>query len=68
MGLFTVILILYLCSFAASNNHLQWTWMAGNTLFNQQGAYGEKGNVSTDNYPGGRHGALGWCSVGKDFM
>jgi len=37
-----------------------WTWISGNDTENQPGVYGEKGNASVNNYPGGRYGAVGW--------
>jgi hypothetical protein len=37
-----------------------WTWMAGSTLPNQLGSYGEKGVASSSNVPGGREAAVCW--------
>ena len=35
-------------------NDNTWTWMGGSDTRNELGVYGEKGNASTDNYPGAR--------------
>ena len=37
-----------------------WTWVSGSNARNQPGVYGEKGNASVDNVPGGRGHAVGW--------
>jgi hypothetical protein len=34
-------------------NHVQWTWIHGDSLPNIPGSYGT--------YPGGRHYSLGWA-------
>ena len=41
-------------------NDSTWTWISGSNIADQQGVYGEKGNGSTDHYPGARWIALGW--------
>ena len=41
-------------------NDSTWTWISGSGIVNQLGVYGEKGNASTTNIPGGRSDAVGW--------
>lgn len=38
----------------------EWTWVKGNTTFNQVGAYGLQGVPSSTDTPGGRTGSLSW--------
>ncbi len=37
-----------------------WTWMAGNNGYFQQGIFGTKGIAASNNTPGARYGAAGW--------
>ena len=46
-------------------NDSTWTWISGNDTADQQGVYGEKGQASVDNTPGGRSGAVGWFDSSK---
>jgi len=49
-------------------NDSTWTWISGSDKANQKGNYGEKGNASTTNVPGGRFGGVGWYdSVEQEF-
>ena len=41
-------------------NDSTWTWISGSDTTNQPGEYGEIGNGSTENIPGGRYNAAGW--------
>ena len=47
---------------------IMWTWVSGSDRINRPGIYGEKGNTSIDNVPGGRYGATGcYDSLRKEF-
>ena len=47
-------------------NDSSWTWISGSD--HQRGAYGEKGNASSENIPGARYGAVGcYDSLSKEF-
>jgi len=49
-------------------NDSTWTWISGSNTTNQPGFYGEKGNASTDNYPGAHCCAVGWYdSLREEF-
>ena len=41
----------------------RWTWVAGDTTFNNIGIYGVQGEASKSNYPGSRHYARGWADA-----
>ena len=41
-------------------NDSTWTWISGSNTIKQPGFYGEKGNASTENVPGGRISAVVW--------
>lgn len=38
----------------------QWAWMKGNDTYGATGIYGTQGVASSNNYPGGRQGAVSW--------
>ena len=38
----------------------QWTWLSGDSVFNQPGVYGNLNVPSSANKPGGRDGSIGW--------
>jgi hypothetical protein len=44
-----------------------WTWMAGNNGYFQQGVYGTKGVADPINTPGARYGADGWTDANGDL-
>jgi len=45
-----------------------WTWVAGNSTYDEPGIYGEKGKASADNIIGARQGAVGWYdSTAQEF-
>jgi N-acetylneuraminic acid mutarotase len=41
----------------------QWTWVAGNSLLGQTGAYGTVDIASSTSYPGARYGATAWLGT-----
>jgi hypothetical protein len=45
----------------------EWTWMGGSNLVNQQGSYGTLGVTAEGDFPGARHGALGWVDSSGNF-
>lgn len=44
-----------------------WTWVGGSNRLNQEGQYGERGEPSGDNSPGGRFMSTGWTDNSGNF-
>lgn len=44
-------------------NTLEWTWMGGSSLRDQNGTYGTKGSAAPANHPGARSGATSWTDA-----
>ena len=52
-----------------SRSTSQWTWMKGNSLSNQNGAYGSQGVAGSGNAPGSRQGGATWIdSSGRMWL
>lgn len=49
---------------AATN---EWTWMKGNSTFNEPGVYGTQGTASVTNRPGARYGSGTWKDATGNF-
>ena len=48
---------------------LEWTWVSGNNVVNQEGTYGTQGIASPSNVPGARYLAASWIdSQGKLWL
>ena len=46
---------------------VQWTWVSGSNLVNQNGAYGMQGVPGPGNAPGGRESAASWADSSGNF-
>jgi len=44
-----------------------WTWVSGTNRLNEEGRYGDRGESSGDNYPGGRFLSTGWIDNNGNF-
>ena len=55
-----VLLLMGFNSMAQVDTNSQWTWMSGDSTFNQPGVYGTKGIPSQGNKPGSREYANSW--------
>ncbi len=42
---------------------MQWTWIAGSSLANQDGVYGSRGTAAAENTPGSRSNAVSWIDA-----
>ncbi len=55
-----VLLLMGFYSIAQVDTNSQWTWMSGDSTFNQPGVYGTQGITSQGNKPGSRENASSW--------
>lgn len=44
-----------------------WSWISGSNRLNQDGVYGDRGNASASNRPGGRFLSTGWLDNDGNF-
>ena len=44
-----------------------WSWEGGSNRLNQEGRYGDRGESSGSNFPGGRNLSTGWVDDGGNF-